>query len=238
LPEEQRGWAIAARMLEEATGSPVDTILKGSWPNREFPAVVGRWIEELEPDLVVLQVNNFWYGYESVPLWFERKFGRPGESMTRLGLKVGKSPIMNRNRWALAINRGVLRVLPGATHFTVPQVLECMEATIRKVLSNEGVVLLVRGNEHWEKLPMADARHNKRNTSRNKAMSAAMRSLCERLHVPYYERPPVAPEELEVMLGESRRHNNAEGERRTGLYDGEAMVAVWQEARRESPIHS
>jgi hypothetical protein len=65
-----------------------------------------------------------------------------------------------------------------------------------------------------------------------------MRSLCERLHVPYYERPPVAPEELEVVLGEARWHNSAEGERRTGLYDGEAMVAVWQEARRESPARS
>jgi hypothetical protein len=65
-----------------------------------------------------------------------------------------------------------------------------------------------------------------------------MRSLCERLHVPYYERPPVAPEELEVFLGEARWHNSAEGERRTGVYDGEAMVAVWQSARLGTPIRT
>ena len=236
IPEDQRGWAIAARMLEEAIGEPVETVLKRSWPSADFPGVVARWIEDLAPDLVVIQVNNFWYGHESVLLWWERKFGRAGERVTKLGLRVGKSPLLNDNRWGLRFNRWLLRVLPGATHFTVPQVAASMEATLRRVLVHEGVVVLVRGNEHWEKLPMADARHNRRNAARNQAMSRAMRTVCDRLHVPYYERPPVGPKELEQILGQARWHYSIEGERLAGLYDGEAMVSVWREARTDVAV--
>ena len=231
VPEEQRAWAIAERMLREAAGEPVETILKRAWPTAEFASAVERWMADLEPDFVVFQVNNFWYGHDSVALWFQRRFGRVGTRMTELGLKAGNSKLMTEHRWGQLINRSLLRVMPGETHFTIPQVAQAMEAAMRKVLAREGTLLLVRGNDHWEKLPMSSKRQNNRNIQRNQAMSAAMRAVCERLRVQYGELPPIRAGEMGEVLGSAQWHNATEGERRSGEFDGEQMVAAWRAAQ-------
>jgi hypothetical protein len=232
LPEEQRGWKIAERRLADSTGEPVETVLRGAWPNAQFPSLLERWMEEYEPDMVVLQVNNFWYGHESVPLWFERRLGRAGKSLSDMGLKVGKSAWFADNRWAQLFNRRLLTVLPKATHFTVAEVAVCMEEAMRKVLAHEDIVLLVRGNEDWAAMPMATRRFNRRNAARNAAMSGAMRSICERLRVPYAQRPTLRAGEVQTV-NRAGWHNNAQGERLIGEFDGQAMVTAWQGARAQ-----
>jgi hypothetical protein len=227
LPEEQRAWKIAERHLAGWAGEAVETTLKRAWPNAQFPSLVERWVDEHEPDLVVLQVNNFWYGHESIPLWFERRLGRAGKSLSSAGLKVGKSAWFADNRWAQMFNRKLLSILPKATHFTVAEVAVCMEGAMRKVLAHEGVVLLVRGNEDWAAMPMATRRFNRRNAARNAAMSGAMRSVCERLRVPYSQRPTLHAGEVRTVNG-AGWHNNAEGERLAGEFDGQAMASAWQ----------
>lgn len=232
LSEEQRGWKIAERCLAGSTGEPVETFLKRAWPSAQFPSLLERWMDEYEPDMVVLQVNNFWYGHESIPLWFERRLGRAGKSLSNLGLKVGNSAWFADNRWAQMFNRRLLSILPKATHFTVAEVAVCMEGAMRKVLAREGVVLLVRGNEDWAAMPMATRRFNRRNAARNAAMSSAMRSVCERLRVPYFQRPTLQAGEVQTVNG-AGWHNNAEGERLTGEFDGPAMVTAWQAAHAQ-----
>lgn len=231
LPEEQRGWHIASTMLADASGEPVDTILKRAWPTAEFPEHVARWLDEFEPDVVVLQVSNFWYGHESVPLWLERKFGRAGAYLSDAGLRLGKRRWFADSRLAIASSRALVRVLPSATHFTVQQVAATMEAGMQKVLSREGPILVVRGNDHWAKLPMSTRRANNRNIQRNAAMSRAMRAICERHRTPYVERPTVSEAEMRKMLNDARWHNSADGERISGEVDGRAMVAAWRGVR-------
>ena len=231
LPEEQRAWHIASRMLGEASGEPVETILKRAWPTAEIPEHVGRWMDEYHPDVVVLQVSNFWYGHESVPLWLERKFGRAGSYLADAGLKLGKHRWFADNRLAITMSRALVRVLPSATHFTVEQVAVAMEATMQKVLSREGPLLVVRGNDHWAKLPLSTRRSNNRNIARNAAMSRTMRVICERHHTPYVERPVVSEAEMRSMLNGARWHNSTAGERISGEVDGRAMVAAWNAAR-------
>lgn len=229
VPETGRAWKIAERILAEATDEEVQTVLKRAWPSAELPALVDRWIAEFAPEFVVLQVNNFWYGHESTPLWLDRRLGRAGRTLGQAGAKVGRQTWVADNRWAQLVNRRVLAVLPKATHFSVLQVAECMEAVIRKVIAHEGVILLVRGNEDWVAMPMAGRRFNRRNRARNAAMSAAMRGICERLHVPYAQRPPIQASEMQTVNG-AGWHNNARAERETGEFDGRAMVAAWQGA--------
>ncbi|MBI5948166.1 MAG: hypothetical protein HY875_08515 [Chloroflexi bacterium] len=231
VPVEARAWKVAERLLAESAGEPVETVLKRAWPNAAFPALVRQWLDEYQPEMVVLQVNNFWYGYESTPLWFERRFGRTGVRLSRLGLRVGKSPRFADNRWAQFLNRRLLAVLPGATYFTVPQVAETVEAAMRGILAREGVVLLVRGNENWTTFPMASRRFNRRNAERNAAMSAAMRGVCARLRVPYAERAALDRDELKPTLTAAGWHNSAEGERLTGEFDGQAMADAWKVAQ-------
>ena len=230
LPEDQRGWKIAERRLAEATGDPVETILKGAWPNAAFASRLESWMDEYKPDLVVLQINNFWYGYESIPLWFERRLGRPGVSVNRIGLKLRNSPRFADSRWAQLVSRSLLRVLPSTTHFTIPEVATCMEGAMRKILAREGIILLVRGNDDWASMPMASRRFNRRNHARNAAMSSAMRSMCERLRVPYVQRPTLQAGELQTVNG-AGWHYDAQGERQGGEFDAEAMTAAWLAVR-------
>jgi len=231
VPQEQRGWHIASQMLSEAAGEPVETILKRAWPTAELASHIVRWLDEYDPDLVLLQVSNFWYGHESAPLWFERRLGRPGKYLADTGLRLGKKPWLADNRLGVAASRALVRVLPSATHFTVAQVVEAMESAIQRVVAREGPVLVVRGHDHWEKLPMSSRRANNRNIARNRAMSAAMRDLCARYRVPYAERPPVSRAEMRTMLAAAQFHNSVEGERISGEVDGRMMVAAWTAGR-------
>ena len=231
VPESSRAWFVAEKMLAEATGEPVETILKRGWPNESYALAVSRWMEEYRPEIVVLQVNNFWYGHESVPLWFERRFGRAGKKVNSLTDRVGKTEWFAESRFGLALSRGLGRMLPSATHFSIKEIVACMEAAMRKVLAEEGSILLVRGNENWAQLPFASERQNRRNLARNAQMSAAMQQLCDRLHVPYFERGLVPKDEMGIVLNGARWHNSAEGERRIGEFDGEAMLAAFEAAR-------
>jgi hypothetical protein len=215
--------------LADALGEPVDTVLKRAWPNDRFPLYVEDCLQEHDPDMVVLQVNNFWYGHESAPLWFERRFGRAGVALNKAALNVGKTAWMSDTRWAQMVNRRLLAGLPKATHFTVEQVTCAMESAMRKVAAREGIVLLVRGNEHWAAMPMATRGFNRRNAARNAAMSSAMRHLCGQLRVPYFERAAVSAGEMETLNG-AGWHNNEEGERKLGEFDFASMLAAWQVA--------
>jgi hypothetical protein len=76
---------------------------------------------------------------------------------------------------------------------------------------------------------MAGRGFNRRNRARNAAMSAEMRAICVRLHVPYAQRPPIQPSEMQTV-NKAGWHNNARAERETGEFDGRAMVAAWQGA--------
>ena len=228
VPEAQRAWKIAEAMLAEAVGEPVETVLRRGWPNEKFPGRIEAWIDELEPDFVVIQVNNYWYAHESIPLWFDRKFGRAGRAIGTAGTKVGKWSWVADNRWAQLVSRRAPDLLPYATHFTTAQVASCMELTLRKVLAHEGIILLVRGNEDWN-IPTASARFNRRNHARNAVMSAAMRDVCERLRVPYAQRPSMGKDEITTLNG-AGFHSTADEQRKAGEFDGEAMIAAWRSA--------
>jgi hypothetical protein len=235
LPLERRGWRLAEGTLAEALGEQVETILKRAWPDERFPNFIDKCIRECQPDMVVLQVNNFWYGHESAPLWFERRLGRAGAALNSAALHIGKSAWMADNRWVQMVNRRVLAVLPKATHFTISEVATAMEAAMRRVTTHESIVLLVRGNENWAVMPMATRGFNRRNAARNAAMSNAMRGLCERMRVPYFERPVVPAGELETQNG-AGFHNNEEGERQLGAFDAEAMLTAWRAAQKVGPV--
>lgn len=228
VPEGQRAWKIAETMLAQAVGEPVETVLRRGWPNEKFPGRLEAWIEELEPDFVLIQVNNYWYGHESIPLWFDRRLGRAGRSLGSAGAKLGKWSWVADNRWAQLAIRRAPDFLPYATHFSIAEVASCMELALRKVLAHEGVILLVRGNEDWP-IPTASGRFNRRNHTRNLAMSAAMKDVCDRLRVPYAQRPSLTASEITTLNG-AGFHSTADEQRKAGEFDGAAMIAAWRSA--------
>lgn len=73
IPDDQRAYALAAQVLEDAAGQPVETVVRTIWPDPELPGLIDEWLDRYKPDLVFLKVTWYWYGYESVPLRLERR---------------------------------------------------------------------------------------------------------------------------------------------------------------------
>ncbi|MBK9611492.1 hypothetical protein [Candidatus Amarobacter glycogenicus] len=91
VPDDQKNWYVAGKVLEEAIGEPVETVVKAIWPGEELPRKVSEWIDEYRPDMVFLKVTWVWYGYESVPRRIERIFGRVGKPVARAGVEGGEA---------------------------------------------------------------------------------------------------------------------------------------------------
>jgi hypothetical protein len=218
-------------MLAEAAGEPVETILCGNWPSASFPDYFERCIKDHNPDLVFLKVNWFWYGYESLPLRIERRFGRAGKAVGQAGTRFGATPLFANSRTFQTARRLVNRVLPGATYFTPQEIVERMEECIRRAARHENVVLVLRGpGGGWDHAPLWSDGARKRESARREHIKAHLQAACERHHVYYLGRPALARKELEQRLTPAWFRSSAAGHEQMGLEEGDAMVAAWRQA--------
>ncbi len=143
-PVEERPSALTARLVEAERGEPIEMIPRVIWPSPELPAIVAGWVERYSPDLVVFHVNAFWFLYRSVPLRLRRRFGRPGAFAARAGFALGEASWFVRTRAYHTLRRFALKTFGGATYFTPEETCEITEACIRRIVSNEGVGLVLR----------------------------------------------------------------------------------------------
>ena len=235
MPEEQRGYRIAERMLAEAVGEPVETIARGAWPDASFPERFERWIDEHEPELVFLKVNWYWYGYESLPLRFERLFGKPGKALGRAGLRAGKNPRFASSRSLQAGRRALTRLVGGgATHFTPEQIVDCIDACIRRGAAHENLTLVVRGpsmSGGWGYAPMTSKATWRRHDARREYIARHLKAACDRHHVFYLsQETKLTKEELKGRLTPAWFRSSPTGHTYMGRDEGEAMIAAWRQA--------
>ncbi len=82
VPELQRSWRIAERMLQEAAGERVETVLKPILMSAQVPDIVDGWMVRYCPEVVVLIASGIWYTYDSSLLKLIRaaRFLRPAVS--------------------------------------------------------------------------------------------------------------------------------------------------------------
>lgn len=200
-------------MLAAEFNEPVEVIARGIWPTSGMPAAVGRWLDEYHPDVVYLNVVSFWFQYESVPLRVKRILGRLGPAVGDAGFKLAESKRWSHNAVFRSVRRLAQATIGGDTHFTPDEVIERISETIRIVLRNEGVLLVVKG-------PRAITRHGvtrrqqRRNEARRLKIHHSLKRLCEQLHVfydgseaPLYE---TAPRPRGTRVGDGL-HSNARG---------------------------
>lgn len=227
VPEGTAAFEVVERCLELETGQDVESVVRPVWPDSRLPPLIDRWLEQV-PDFVFLKINGFWFNYESVPLLIERKLGRVGVLVARLGRRSGEIGWVSRGRTFRALRRGLLRVLGGDTYFTPEQVVERMEQCIRQILQREKVLLVVRGTDgrsHAE-LPRRSARAY---ALRHRQVNDALRQVCEELRVPYLGGEEMLDEsQVRRRLGADRFHRGEEGHRVAGEEEAEAFLRLWR----------
>lgn len=58
-PVDQFASAIAERILSDASGETVETVLRLPWPSASLPGLLEGWITETSPDLVCFTISSF-----------------------------------------------------------------------------------------------------------------------------------------------------------------------------------
>jgi hypothetical protein len=161
-----------------------EVIVKPAWPTPEFPGVLERWIAEYEPDLVYLNVAEYWCLYESIPLRIERRFGRLGKQVAAAGTGAAAVPWLAHNRAWRGLRQAGQSVVAGAVQFEpevlVPRIMEC----VRVCLRSEGVAVVVDGQRG--RRPHATTRRwRERVEARRQFVHVRLKEECTRLHVVY-----------------------------------------------------
>ncbi len=103
---------IIASLVEAETGESVEITLRSAWPSAALPGLIDKWLDEYEPDVVFLKVNAFWFNYLSLPLQIERKFGKFGKPINRVGKQVGELRPVSSSRPYRIARRYLLRAVP------------------------------------------------------------------------------------------------------------------------------
>ena len=230
VTEEERAAAVAERILAEGAGEQVETLRKKIWPTPKLPGLVDQWLDEFQPDLVFLKVNVFWFMHESVPLRIERKVPLVGKYIARAGWKAQDAPAVATSPPAQSVRRFVERVVGGDTYFTSKDVFARMETVIRRIVAREEVGLLVEFSQGSRPQPELTAAQVARKNRRRSEMHAAIKGLCEDLHVEYFGRDGPRPvEEARLPKAPDGVHHGAERNQQVGARQGEMLLKIWRE---------
>lgn len=178
---------IVQELLESSLGSEVEVVVKEAWPNENLARVLERWMDEYDPDVVVICVNGYWFSYDSVPLKLGRVLGRGGEGLGNVGLRLADLRWLAHNIVFRTARRIATVAIGGDTPFSGRQVVERMEECVRVAVRREGTVVAMRGAEGQS--PYAErARGRLRKERVRSGVNHALAEMCERQHVHFMAR--------------------------------------------------
>ena len=211
VPDEGRAYRLVERMFEERTGQPLKTSFKRIEPRPTMPLIMDRWMAEFEPDIALLIINQFWYGYASAPKKLE-KMGRTGKLVARAGFKAAAIPWVAHNP-VFRFARGTARRTVGASYLYEPeQVVESMKACITLLREKHAGVPLGVWSENAAVLHGQDKRLGRELLARRKAVHGPLREFCAAVDVPHYllDKPP-KPIDFRELRDVDHIHLNAAG---------------------------
>lgn len=228
VADAERRTSKAARALEDAFGEPVEMNVRRIWPTPQLPERLESWLNEGQPDIVYLNVIAYWFNYQSVPLKFERMFGRLGRPVRAAGIKASQTTWLGHTRAFHWTRERLQKAIGGATFFTPQQVTSVVSECVRTVVRHEDCVLVVKG-------PRSSADYNVKKAwaeERRLNVHAALSSLCRELHVEYVgvDKPRYLTEPEGDLLGD-RLHSGVGGHARSGDEIAGILKGAWDRHR-------
>ena len=228
VADSDRGYRLIETALAGEFGVEVETIRRTIWPADDLPDIVERWVMEHRPDMVFLKTSAYWYSYESVPLKFQRKFGRVGKAAGDTGLKAAATPRVAHNAVFRKLRYFAQATIGGETYFSIDYSLQTVEAVMRRVLRQEDTLLVVRGSRGGRDRPDVPKNVAARKEARRVEFNTRLNQLCADLSVPMVrgsERRKYDPSERQA----DRFHSNAKGHADAGSFEAAALVEIWRE---------
>lgn len=228
--EAQRGFRVVERVLAEATGEPVETLVRVIWPSPALPDLVEGWVDRYQPDLVIFKANGYWYVYRSVPLQIRRRLAVVGGPIGTAAAWAGKTRWLARRRAFKATRGFLVRTLGGASYFEPEQVIETMTECVRRIARREHIGIVVRTPIiGWLELPYLSARQREVMCARLAVVESAAAALCDSVHAIHVGRDPYGPLPLAGEIYEADGlHLNAATQEWYARQEAEALLAVWR----------
>ena len=227
IATESNKASVADRILSGGTGESVETTIRVIWPDPGLPDLVDSWLERYQPDLVLLVVSSYWFTYVSVPLKVERMFGRFGKPLARAGLRAAATPWLAHNPAFRLARRAAIASVGGTTNFTPEQVVESMEACIRRIVARERIGLAVRGPRVAF---AADGTEKTRRWAegRRAAVDREISEFCQKLHVEYigYSVGASPLDNPDAFQGDLV-HSTVDAHEEQGTREGDALLRAW-----------
>ena len=231
LPPGARAWEVAERILAEASGRPVRTISKPVWPNAKLPAILERWIDEFEPDIVLICISSYWVETEVVANRI-RRLGILGRRLESASQAAAMKPGVADSPLYLLGRRVLLRTVGGRPNFTPAELAANVESWLRVILRRESVAVAIAGTP-FSPDTMATKPAQHRASRRKDELRARLGELGKRLGI-VVEMPPHAPDAFDPALRlPDRVHFNEKAHARMGEIDGRALVATWERSQGE-----
>ncbi len=232
VPDEGRAYRLLERMFLERTGEPMETVFKRIGPRPAMAAIIDRWVGEHQPDVALLILNQYWYGYPSAPKRLGG-MGRAGKAFGRAGFRAAQRQWLVRNP-AYRLARRLLRQTVGTSFMFEPaEVVESMSACIRTIHEKHPGVVLAVWSEPAAVLHDGDKARGRELLTRREAVHAPLRALCEELGLPYsLLRKPDSPVDWRLLRDADHLHLNAAGHQYLADTQIELILEAWRRVRR------
>jgi hypothetical protein len=228
LPPGTRAWEVAERRLSQAIDRPVTTTVKPVWPGARVPKLLESWLDELQPDIVLVVISSYWVETEVIANRV-RRLPRLGQRIEKVSKQAATKPALADSRAYLLGRRVLLRTIGGAVNFTPAQLEEHVEAWLRVILRKESVAAAVAGTP-FSPDTLATKRAQHRATVRKDELRSRLQALAGRLDIPCHT-PPHAADAFDPKLRLSDRvHFNPAAHARMGEIDAAAMLQAWERA--------
>ena len=224
----RRPEVMCARLAAEL-GEQVDLVVKPMRPSADFPGIVARRMEEETPDLVWLNVANYWINYESTPLKVRRWFGRFGERPAQAGFAIANRFAEHRSYRGL--RQIIQRTIGGDPRFTPPEVLATVEAAARHIIRDESRILVIEGPRDRVRFYGA-GRASARMERRRQWLHRELKELASSIHCEYYgSDQPLRRQLTKLSLGKDAFHMDAKGHADSAELDYAALRHAVMAAR-------
>lgn len=223
----ERAPQIAAAEFQDLTGELMTVEQRSVWPSPRLPGLLATWLEDSQPDIVLLRCAAYWVTFRSVPLRVRRLLGPAGKPLVAVGNRSSQVHWLAESGGYRLARKALLRTFGGDTNFAVAEVIDVIEACIRRVLALEGPLLIVRGPQA---AVSADTSQRSRAWAerRRGELDSALRSVCEKYHVDYICPPaPQAGAEDDRFYFRDLVHATADLHRIRGREEGQAMARAW-----------
>lgn len=234
VPDERRVYRLVEAAFAERTGEPLETVLRRIDPRPALPAIIDRWVRETRPDVAMLLVNQYWYGFPSAPERMEQ-LGRVGRILAKLSYKAAHTPWIAHNPAYRGL-RSLARRLIGTTYMHEPEeVVEVMRACIDLFVERHPGVPLGVWSEPVPVVHDLDPKLEPELQARRARVHGPLREYCTERGVAHYlHLEPQTPFDWKRFRDKDHMHLNEAGHAWVAGTQIDLVVELWERRPRPS----